>query len=145
MTHIRIGFGGGCHWCTEAVFDALRGVQSVQQGFISALPPDDGYSEAVDLTYAPDVIPLSALVEIHLRTHASTSNHKMRGKYRSAIYVHSPVQAAEVRAALDQAQAGFEDPLVTRILHHCDFRESDARFRNYYERNSEGPFLYALY
>ncbi len=140
MDDVRIGFGGGCHWCTEAVFTALRGVQSVGQGFICAPEPDDSYSEAVDILYHPSDIPLEVLVEIHLRTHASTSNHKMRGKYRSAIYVHSDEQATKVSTILKAAQSGFEEPLVTRILRHMDFRQSDQRFQNYYERNASGPF-----
>ncbi|MGJ8671076.1 MAG: peptide-methionine (S)-S-oxide reductase, partial [Oceanococcus sp.] len=47
MNHARIGFGGGCHWCTEAVFNALRGVEQVSQGFIKSDPPHDSFSEAV--------------------------------------------------------------------------------------------------
>ena len=43
----KIGFGGGCHWCTEAIFQALNGVESVEQGWISSLNPYDTFSEAV--------------------------------------------------------------------------------------------------
>ena len=42
----KVGLGGGCHWCTEAVFEALRGVVQVKQGFIRAAPPHDAFSEA---------------------------------------------------------------------------------------------------
>ena len=47
------GFGGGCHWCTEAVFQSLRGIVRVRQGFIAADPPYDGFSEAVAVAWDP--------------------------------------------------------------------------------------------
>ena len=136
----RIGFGGGCHWCTEAVFQALRGVQQVEQGFIQSLPPDDAYSEAVLVSFDPDVIQLADLIEVHLRSHASTSQHTMRGKYRSAIYVFSPNQDREANAILTHLQQDFEAPIVTRVFPYAGFKASQERFRNYFKRNSEKPF-----
>lgn len=140
----RIGLGGGCHWCTEAVFATLRGVTRVEQGFIRAPAPDDTWSEAViahfDPGFGPDQIPLAALIEIHLRTHASTSDHKMRGKYRSAIYAVSRDQAAEAESVLRALQPRFPAPLVTRVLPFDGFKPSDARFQDYHRKNSGGPF-----
>lgn len=136
----RIGFGGGCHWCTEAVFAALRGVGRVEQGFIRADAPDDSFSEAVLLTFQPDRISLGSLIEIHLRTHSSTSNHAMRPKYRSAIYVMDEVQAEAARRALIELGPGFDAPLVTRILPYRTFKASDVRFQRYAEKNAGGPF-----
>ncbi|WP_299846885.1 peptide-methionine (S)-S-oxide reductase [uncultured Roseovarius sp.] len=140
MGLIRIGLGGGCHWCTEAVFAALRGVARVDQGFIRAPAPDDRWSEAVIAHFDPADIPLAALIEVHLRTHASTSNHKMRGKYRSAIYAFDKEQARHSQAILSDLQPGFDEPLVTRVLQFDGFELSDDRFRNYHERNAGGPF-----
>ena len=136
----RIGLGGGCHWCTEAVFQALAGVHSVAQGFIAADPPDDRFSEAVDITFDLEALPLAALLEVHLRTHASQSDHKMRGKYRSAIYVHSEVQGLRVAEALSDLQHRFDAPLVTQVLRFAAFKASDERFQNYANRNRNGPF-----
>jgi peptide-methionine (S)-S-oxide reductase len=136
----RIGFGGGCHWCTEAVFAALRGVIGVEQGFIRADAPDDNFSEAVLLTFQPDKISLGSLIEIHLRTHSSTSNHSMRSKYRSAVYVMDEVQADAARRVLIELGPGFDAPLVTRILPFRAFKASDERFQRYSEKNSGGPF-----
>lgn len=136
----RIGFGGGCHWCTEAVFAALHGVERVEQGFIQSDPPDDSFSEAVLLTFNADTIPLEPLIEIHLRTHSSTANHSMRAKYRSAVYVMDQAQAEAAGRILTKAQRGFEAPLVTRILPFGAFRASDERFQRYAEKNAGGPF-----
>ena len=130
--------GGGCHWCTEAVFDHLRGVSRVEQGFARSDPPADGWSEAARVTYDPEVIPLSVLLDIHLRTHASTSDHSMRGKYRSAVYVGD--DGAEARDALARLQSGFDAPLVTQVLPLRAFRLNDAKFLAYYRTDPERPF-----
>ena len=137
---VSIGFGGGCHWCTEAVFSSLRGVRTVEQGFVRSSPPNDTWSEAVRLCFDADAIPLNVLIDIHLRTHASTSDHKMRGKYRSAVYTLSGAQSDSVRAELAALQTGFEDPLVTQVQPLTEFRHSDPRFHRYFERHEGGPF-----
>lgn len=137
---ITIGFGGGCHWCTEAVFAAVTGVYDVEQGFIASTPPDDGFSEAVRVSFDPAEIPLGVLIEVHLRTHASTSNHKLRGKYRSAIYVMSSEQRRLAERALMQVQTGYDEPLVTRVLPLVEFRISDEKYRKYAVKNAGGPF-----
>ena len=133
-----LGLGGGCHWCTEAVFAALRGVNGVEQGFIRSDPPHDAWSEAVRLTLDPSVMPLPVLLDIHLRTHASRSQHSMRGKYRSAVYVEDNGEAA--RAALAELQSGFERPIITQVLPLRAFRLNNAQFLDYYASDPERPF-----
>jgi peptide-methionine (S)-S-oxide reductase len=135
-----IGLGGGCHWCTEAVFQGLRGAASVEQGFAAASEPDDAFAEAVRVRFDPAALPLDVLLEVHLRTHSSTSAHKLRGKYRSAVYVHDEDQAERARAALTRLAAGFDQPLVTRVLPFAAFRPSDARYRDYYATDPARPF-----
>jgi peptide-methionine (S)-S-oxide reductase len=136
----RIGFGGGCHWCTEAVFACLRGVTRVEQGFICADAPDDNFSEAVVVTFQPEKISLGSLIEIHLRTHSSMSNHSMRQKYRSAVYAIDEAQAEAARRALSELGPGFNAPLITRILPFRTFSASHERFQRYAEKNAGGPF-----
>lgn len=135
-----IGFGGGCHWCTEAVFQTLRGVEQVEQGFIKSDAPHDSWSEAVRLRFDPEVIPLSVLVAIHLRTHSSQSNHTFRGKYRSAVYVTNDEEMTEVEAILKDEQLEFEDPLVTHVLPLKEFKSSPDVFKDYYKTDPERPF-----
>lgn len=136
----RIGFGGGCHWCTEAVFQVLSGVRDVAQGFVRSRAPHDSWSEAVVVTFDPGEIDLRTLIEVHLRTHASTSAHKMRGKYRSAIYTFDDQQARRAADGLRELQPDFSQPLVTLVLDHVEFRASDERFQNYYATNPARPF-----
>ena len=98
----KIGFGGGCHWCTEGVFQSLIGVNHVDQGWISSEVPNDNYSEGVIVNFDPQVISLHVLVEIHLLTHSSTSNHSMRDKYRSAVYTYDQSQAENIHRIIAQ-------------------------------------------
>ncbi len=140
MATVKIGFGGGCHWCTEAVFQSLRGVTKVEQGFIKSHASHDSYSEAALITFDSSVIPLDVLIDVHLRTHASTSPHKMRGKYRSSIYVLSQQVAAETSAVLEKLQGGFADKIVTMVLPFDGFKPSLEQFHDYYRTNSERPF-----
>ena len=135
-----IAFGGGCHWCTEAVFQQVKGVISVHQGFVRSLPPDDTWSEAADLYFDPEIIGLGDLLAVHLATHASTANHQMRGKYRSAVYTTTAEQNAEIEGALDQAKADTGLDFVTRVLPHMGFKPSDERFHDYYSTDPERPF-----
>jgi peptide-methionine (S)-S-oxide reductase len=136
----RIAFGGGCHWCTEAVFQALRGVAQVEQGFVRSTPPHEAYSEAVVVHFDPGQIGLRDLIEIHLRTHSSTSNHVLRGKYRSAVYALNPKQLSTAQAIVGELQAGFDAPLVTRVLRLADFKPSQERFQNYYRKHQGNQF-----
>jgi len=134
------GFGGGCHWCTEAVFQSLHGVATVAQGYIRSEPPHSDWSEAVVVSFDRNIISLAVLVEIHLRTHSSMSNHKMRHKYRSAIYTFSTAQTIEAERLLTVLQPDFDKPLVTLVLPHLDFRSSDDRFQNYYANDPNRSF-----
>ena len=97
---MKIGFGGGCHWCTEGVFQSIRGVTHVNQGWIQSNGTDDWFSEAVIVTFDPDEISQETLIEIHLLTHSSQTDHSMRSKYRSAIYFFDGAQEEEIKNAL---------------------------------------------
>ncbi len=137
---IELGLGGGCHWCTEAVFASIDGVVSVEQGWLAASPPDDGFSEGVLIRFDPARVSLMQLIDIHLDTHSAASNHGLRHRYRSAIYCRDATlgeQANKVLARLQQ-QRGVE--LVTRVLDLRAFRLSPPRLRNYYRQDPARPF-----
>ena len=135
----KIGLGGSCHWCTEAVFQSLRGVSRVEQGWISAEEARD-FHEAVIVHFNEDDISLEILIEVHLHTHNSTSDHSMRKKYRSAVYTFTADQKEEVDKILEKLQADFAEPLVTRSYMYKSFRSSEESFRNYYLKNPDKPF-----
>ncbi len=140
MTTIMIGFGGGCHWCTEAVFQPLVGVLDVRQGFIRSEAPDDGWSEAVEVDFDPAEISLRDLLSVHLTTHASTANHSMRGKYRSAVYLTDAALRQSCTALISRIGDETGTSFITRALMHQGFRASDARFHDYYRSDPDRPF-----
>lgn len=136
----KIGFGGGCHWCTEAVFQSLKGVPKVKQGWIRSVPPNDTFSEAVVVYYDKEEIELKTLLQIHLLTHSSTSQHSMRSKYRSAIYTFSERQAKDILKLLTILQQEFDQPLITKVLPFEAFKENIEQYQNYYYTNPQLPF-----
>lgn len=143
----KIAFGGGCHWCTEAVFQALKGVHKVEQGFIASTAPNDAFSEGVIVYFDPEIISLEQLLEIHLHTHESTSNHSFRTKYRSAMYWFKEEQESapacwrgRFAKAISTLQPQFSKPIITKALPFVSFKLNDASFLEYYKKNPEAPF-----
>ena len=136
----RAGFGGGCHWCTEGVFQALKGVSRVDQGFIRSEPPADTWAEGVIVTFDPGVISLATLSEVHLRTHSSARARSPRSKYRTAIYVFGDPQRQEVDPVISAFADEIGKPVQTQVLPFSGFRPSDARFQNYSRTDPNRPF-----
>lgn len=139
----KIGFGGGCHWCTEAVFQSLIGVVKVEQGFIASTKENTSFSEAVIVHFDATTISLRDLTEIHLHTHKSTHEHSMRSKYRSAIYTFDKDQQKDAEELLSVLQKDFEHKIITKILPFKGFKFSDELFHDYYYKNPEKPFCEA--
>ena len=138
-TH-KIALGGGCHWCTEAVFQSLKGVEKVEQGYVSSFGKNESFSEAVIVHFNPSQIPLKSLIEIHLYTHKSTSKHSMRDKYRSAVYVFSRSQSNECISIIENLQWEFTGKLITQVYAFNKFKASRQQITNYYYNNPERPF-----
>ena len=135
-----VGFGGGCHWCTEAVFSALSGVIRVSQGFIRSDPPLGDFSEAVEVQFDPAQVSFDSLIRVHLATHASTSAHSMRGKYRSAVYVFDDAARTAAQSILDGVSAESGVFFVTQVLAHRGFKASSEHWRDYYATDPSRPF-----
>ncbi|MGB6038132.1 MAG: peptide-methionine (S)-S-oxide reductase [Cryomorphaceae bacterium] len=136
----KIGLGGSCHWCTEGIFCSVKGVENVCQGWISATPPQDTFSEAILFEYDPGVISLVDLLAIHLYSHSCTKRHSMRNKYRSAIYVFDASQELECRKAIQLLQMDFEEKILTEVLYFNYFKLNSEEYLDYYFRNPDKPF-----
>lgn len=134
------GFGGGCHWCTEAVFSSLKGVQSVQQGWIASIEGNSSFSEGVIIQYDDDIISFATLIAIHLYTHSSTSQHAMSDKYRSAIYTFDDRDALLARDAIKVLQSEFNGLIITQVLPYGRFNRSREELLDYYFSNPQKPF-----
>ncbi len=139
-TESKIALGGGCHWCTEAVFQSLIGVSKVEQGFVASTDENTSFSEAVIVHFSTGYIALQTLIEIHLHTHKSTSAHSMRAKYRSAIYYFSDEQKTEAETLLNTFQIEFKNKLITKVYPFSEFKASREAIQNYYLKNPEKPF-----
>lgn len=140
----RIGFGGGCHWCSEAVFQTLIGVIHVEQGFIAAQAPDDSLSEAVIVSFDPAAITLADLIGVHLATHSSTSAHALRSRYRSAIYAFDRAQGQRAQSALAAHARQSGANFITRVMDFGRFAASAPRYHNYYVTDPTRPFCQTL-
>lgn len=136
----KIGLGGGCHWCTEAVFQSLIGVTLVEQGWIAFDNQNTAFSEAVIVHYDSNVIPLAILIEIHIATHQSAINHSMREKYRSAVYYFTKEQQSKASLIVLEIQKKQKRTFITMILPYSNFQASREEIRNYYYKNPKKPF-----
>ena len=136
----KIGLGGGCHWCTEGVFESLLGIAKVNQGWIASSGENSDFSEAVEVYFDPAVISLSDLVEIHLYTHASRSNHSMRGKYRSAIYAYDDSQFRQALDILNVLRADFDEAIITQVYPFKSFKQNKIERTGYFYSAPDRPF-----
>ena len=140
MSKFKIGMGGGCNWCTEAIFKALHGVCILAQGGIASEGEVASFSEAVMVTFDPELISLKTLIEIHLLTHASTADHSFLSKYRSAVYYEDFHQKSAVEKAFEQAQEVVEEDAITMLLPLVEFKKNGQEFLNYYQNRPDAPF-----
>ncbi|WP_221391082.1 peptide-methionine (S)-S-oxide reductase [Dyadobacter sp. NIV53] len=136
----KVGFGGSCHWCTEAIFQSLKGVVQVEQGWIASDGAAYSFSEGVIVHFDAKVITLNTLIAVHLHTHSSTSKHSMRSKYRSAIYTFDDHQTELSKVALTLLQNDFDSTIITQIIPFKDFKLNQETYLNYYYSNPDKPF-----
>ena len=134
-----IGFGGGCYWCTEAVFQSVVGAVKVTPGWIVAPAPDDTPSEGVIVEFDPGQLSVEALIDIHILSQSAYGNHSMRDKYRSAVYVFNPAQMRTCEAYFADLCRRQIAP-VTRILAFEGFQPSALEYHNYYYSNPQRPY-----
>ncbi|UYW00466.1 peptide-methionine (S)-S-oxide reductase [Flavobacterium agricola] len=138
----KIGFGGGCHWCTEAVFQSLHGVEKVEQGWIDSEPPYNYPSEAMIVHYNETIL-LADLIAIHLLTHSSTKQHSMRGKYRSAVYYFNSDDEKRIATILEELKKQDLQNYITLNLKFVGFTQNKEMQLNYYLKNKKAPFCTA--
>lgn len=137
---LKVGFGGGCHWCAEAVFQVLKGVSQVEQGYLSTSEDPEKYYEGIILNYDPDLIALKTLIEVHLKTHRSSSNHSRRNKYLSAVYTFHDSQQEKCEQILKAYEKTNSVPLITQAVSFGNFEASRPQIQNYYRKDPERPF-----
>ena len=135
-----IGLGGGCHWCTEAVFQQLDGVSNVRQGYIKSQSPNDQWSEAILLDFDIHKVSLEHIIDVHLETHASTSEHSRRKEYRSAVYYFDIDQREKVEVVMNSLSRKRNKQYITQLLKFVEFKPSRESIQNYYLTRPDAPF-----
>ena len=149
--HENATLAGGCFWCLEAVYDQVRGVKSVESGYIGGTVENPtyeavcnghtGHAEAVRVTFDPEKVSYRELLEIFFVIHDPTTLNRqgndMGTQYRSTIFYHSPEQrqvAKEVMTILTE-QRLYAKPIVTEVVPATEWYEAEPYHQEYFVRN----------
>ncbi len=149
-------FGSGCFWCTEAIFQQLKGVESAISGYSGGTVKNPtykevttgntGHAEVINITYNPEIISFTELLEVFWQTHDPTTLNRQGAdvgtQYRSAIFYHNEEQkklAEGYKQKLDEARI-FNNPIVTEITEFDIFYKAEDYHQEYYENNKTQPY-----
>jgi peptide-methionine (S)-S-oxide reductase len=143
-------FGNGCFWCTEAIFQQLKGVESVASGYSGGRINNPSYREVCDGTtghaevlqvqFDPTVISYEKLLEVFFTTHDPTTLNRQGAdvgtQYRSVIFFHDEAQRAVAeQVKKDFAPTIWDDPIVTEITSFSKFYKAEDYHQNYFNDN----------
>lgn len=143
-------FGGGCFWCTEAVFQEVNGVEKVVSGYSGGNAPGHptyreicsgltGHAEVIQVTYDANVISFEDLMVIFMTTHDPTTLNRQgadRGtQYRSVIFYHNDNQKEISETVIKELQKYYDSPIVTEVSAFDIFYEATKEHQNYYRDN----------
>ena len=144
--------GGGCFWCTEAVFEEVKGVEKVVSGYSGGNVPGKptyrevcsgltGHAEVVQITFDTDVISYEDILVMFMTTHDPTTLNRQgadRGtQYRSVIYYHNDHQREIAEVVTKEIAMYYENPIVTEISPLDIFYEAEEAHQDYYKNNQE--------
>ncbi len=149
-------FGAGCFWCTEAVFERVRGVEKVVSGYSGGAVEfptyqqvcsgQTGHAEVVQITFDPRTVSYADLLKIFWKTHDPTTLNRQgpdRGtQYRSVVFYHNDQQrriAEQYKRQLDESKA-FRKPIVTEITAFSHFYPAEQHHQDYFELNRRAPY-----
>lgn len=146
-----ITLGGGCFWCTEAVFLKVKGVLSVESGYTNGqlqnpnyeqvCSGQTGHSEVVRVRFDPAVVSLTELLQVFFAIHDPTTLNRQGAdvgtQYRSGIYYHRADQLGEIRQVLDEANAAHGGKVVTEVQPEQNYWPAEAYHQRYFENHPE--------
>lgn len=151
-------FGNGCFWCTEAIFQQLEGVISVQSGYSGGhvenptyeevCEKTTGHAEAIKVVYDPSKISFDELLEVFWQTHDPTTLNKQGNdvgpQYRSVIFYMNDDQKKKAEFYKDKLgkSGAFDKPIVTAIEPYKNFYVAENYHQNYYKLNGSQPYCY---
>ena len=148
--------GGGCFWCTEAVFQRLKGVEEVLSGFTGGniknpayreiITGRTGHAEAIQIRFNPTIISFQELLYVFFATHDPTTLNRQQNdvgtQYRSAVFYHSEKQreiAEEVIQELEEKEI-FQNKIVTEISAVKDFYIAEKEHQDFYNQHRQQPY-----
>ena len=143
--------GGGCFWCTEAVFQQIRGVRKVESGYAGGAGQNPtyeqictgqtGHAEVVRLEFDPAVISYKELLEIFFTIHDPTTLNRQGNdagtQYRSVIYYHDAVQKATAKEVMANMTEVWDEPIVTELSEAPVFYIAEAYHQNYFRQHPQ--------
>jgi len=153
-------FGGGCFWCTEAMFEQLRGVKKVLPGYSGGQTKNPnykevctgttGHAEVIHIAYDANEVSFETLLEVFFATHNPTTLNRQGAdagaQYRSVIFYHDKIQqeaSQKIINALDLASV-YDAPIVTELSPFDVFYKAENYHQNYYENNKEQAYCRAV-
>jgi peptide-methionine (S)-S-oxide reductase len=152
--------GGGCFWCTEAVYVQVRGVTDVESGYCNGqtVAPTyeqvcsgrTGHNEVVKLVYDPAQVSIRELLEVFFVIHDPTTlnrqGHDAGTQYRSGIYFTTPEQAQVAHDLIDELTAAkaFGQPIVTEVLALANYSAAEDYHQDFFARNPTQGYCLAV-
>ncbi|WP_310991993.1 peptide-methionine (S)-S-oxide reductase MsrA [Aequorivita marina] len=155
----KMTIGGGCFWCTEAVFDQVKGVEKVVSGYSGGSVPGiptyrevcsglTGHAEVIQVSFNPDVVSFEDLLIIFMTSHDPTTLNRQGAdqgtQYRSVVFYHNEQQKQVAEAVINEMKPYYENPIVTEISALEKFHPAEANHQDYYTNNKTQGYCTAV-
>ena len=146
----KMTVGGGCFWCTEAVFDQVKGVEKVVSGYSGGNVPGiptyrevcsglTGHAEVIQVSFDPNIVSYRELLEIFMTSHDPTTLNRQGGdsgtQYRSVIFYHDESQRETAETVLKEMASHYEDTIKTELSPLNKFFPAETEHKDYYANN----------
>jgi len=158
MNTEKITFGNGCFWCTEAIFQQVKGVIKSTSGYSGGhvenptyeqvCEKNTGHAEVIQIEYNPAEVTVDELLEVFWQTHDPTTLNRQGNdvgpQYRSVVFYHTEQQKerAEFYKKKLDASGAYDNPIVTTIEPFTNFYVAENYHQDYYNRNGNQPYCY---
>jgi peptide-methionine (S)-S-oxide reductase len=152
--------GGGCFWCVEAVYDALKGVEDVVSGYMgghlnqpsyeAVCTGTTGHAEVIQIKFDPAIISYDDVLNIFFTIHDPTTLNRQGAdvgtQYRSVVFYHNAEQKAQAEAKIQQltAEKVWDDPIVTEVTEASTFWPAEDYHQEYFANNPNQGYCAAV-
>jgi len=143
-------FGGGCFWCTEAIFQEINGVTNVLSGYSGGIVPGKptyrevcsgltGHAEVIQVSFDPAIMSFKSIISIFMTTHDPTTLNRQGAdcgtEYRSIIFYHDDKQKEIIKEIIAEVSEYYPDKIVTEVVPYVIFYEAELAHQDYYKNN----------